>query len=264
MDRTATLAQYDEEMRRRPPEPHGSHVEDLGRIVRIVGESNYILWSDLGSSDAPGAVAEQSAFFRARGGEVEWKLFGHDRPPELGELLRRAGYVPDPPEVLVVHDLAEPLHVPEAPEELEVRPVVDVESLRGAVAVSEAAFGPGEGWKGVDLRRCLGDPSFVAFVAYRSGVPVASGRLELPADRLFASLWGGGTVPGHRGVGIYPRLVAARAELARRRGYRYLTVDARETSRPILERLGFVPLDTTTGWILRAASAMDSTGVGTP
>ena len=32
--------------------------------------------------------------------------------------------------------------------------------------------------------------------------------------------------------------------------YRYLTVDARDTSRPILERLGFIELTTVTGWTL--------------
>jgi hypothetical protein len=40
--------------------------------------------------------------------------------------------------------------------------------------------------------------------------------------------------------------VAKRAELARERGYRWLYSDALPTSRPILERLGFVPITTTT------------------
>ena len=262
MDRKEILALYDEEMRRRPAATPGTQVEDLGQIVRIVGEYNCIIYSDLGSVDAVRAVADQTAFFREKGREVEWKLFGHDRPPELGDLLRRAGYLPEPAETLVVHDLAEPLPVARAPEGLEVRLVGDEESLRVAVAVSEGAFGPGEGWKGVDHPRWLRDAGFAAFVAYRAGVPVASGRLEMPPDRSFASLWGGGTVPGHRGAGIYQRLVAARAELARRRGYRYLTVDARESSRPILERLGFEPLDTTSGWILRAESPAPSSRDG--
>ena len=237
-------------MRRRPPVPPGARVEDLGKIVRIVGEENCILYSDLRAGDAPGVVAEQTAFYRARRSQVEWKLFGHDRPPELAELLRRAGFAPDPPETLVVHDLAAPLPAAKTPEGLELRAVEDADGLRSAVAVSEHAFGPGQGWKGFDHPRCLRDPSFAAFVAYRAGLPVASGRLEMPPDRSFASLWGGGTVPGHRHSGVYLRLVAARAELARRRGFRYLTVDARESSRPILERLGFAPLTTITGWTL--------------
>ncbi|MEO7039976.1 MAG: GNAT family N-acetyltransferase, partial [Candidatus Elarobacter sp.] len=89
------------------------------------------------------------------------------------------------------------------------------------------------------------------FVAYAGSVPAAAGRLQTPAGRVFASIWGGGTVPDYRRRGIYRAMVGERAREARRRGYRYITVDARATSRPILERLGFVALDGVTGWVLR-------------
>ncbi|MDF3147385.1 GNAT family N-acetyltransferase, partial [Streptomyces sp. T21Q-yed] len=52
-----------------------------------------------------------------------------------------------------------------------------------------------------------------------------------------------------RGRGIYRALVAHRARAAVDRGYRYLQVDAMSTSRPILERLGFEPLTTTTPYV---------------
>ncbi len=73
----------------------------------------------------------------------------------------------------------------------------------------------------------------------------------MPEGRVFASMWGGSTVPEQRGLGMYRALVARRADEARRRGFRFLTTDARETSRPILERVGFVPLTGITGWVLR-------------
>jgi GNAT superfamily N-acetyltransferase len=62
----------------------------------------------------------------------------------------------------------------------------------------------------------------------------------------FAGLWGGGTLPEWRGRGVFRALVAHRARLAADRGFRYLQVDATPDSRPILERLGFVVLATTT------------------
>jgi hypothetical protein len=43
--------------------------------------------------------------------------------------------------------------------------------------------------------------------------------------------------------------VAHRAARARERGVRYLYVDAVPMSRPIFERLGFVPLTTTTPYV---------------
>ncbi|HZZ34676.1 MAG TPA: GNAT family N-acetyltransferase, partial [Caulobacteraceae bacterium] len=88
-------------------------------------------------------------------------------------------------------------------------------------------------------------------VAYAGVAPVAAGRLEMIPGSAFAGLYGGGTAPEQRGRGVYRALVAARAAEARARGYRYLTVDARETSRPILERLGFQRLATVRGWMLR-------------
>jgi len=56
-------------------------------------------------------------------------------------------------------------------------------------------------------------------------------------------------VPGWRGRGVYRALVAHRARVAAERGYRYLQVDASDESRPILERLGFHPLTTTTPYV---------------
>ena len=49
--------------------------------------------------------------------------------------------------------------------------------------------------------------------------------------------------------GIYRALVAARARIALERGRRYLQVDASDDSRPILERLGFIPVGTTTPYV---------------
>ncbi len=57
------------------------------------------------------------------------------------------------------------------------------------------------------------------------------------------------TVPAWRGRGIFRALVAYRAGLAAARGYRYLQVDALPASRPILQRLGFKPVASTTPYV---------------
>ena len=77
-------------------------------------------------------------------------------------------------------------------------------------------------------------------------VAISAGRVDFPDGSDFASLWGGGTLPAWRGRGVFRSLVAYRARLARERGYRYLQVDASPDSRPILQRLGFTELATTT------------------
>jgi GNAT superfamily N-acetyltransferase len=89
-------------------------------------------------------------------------------------------------------------------------------------------------------------PPVLGVVALADGRPVAAARAEFHEGTDFASLWGGGTLPEWRGRGIFRALVARRAAVAADRGYRYLQVDALPTSEPILARLGFVRLATTT------------------
>jgi GNAT superfamily N-acetyltransferase len=242
---------YDREMRRDPAPYAGARIEMLGPIVRVVGEENYVIFSDLGGTDAARVVREQADHFRRAGTEVEWKVFGHDLPENLEALLAAEGFAPDEPETLVVRELRAPLPNETPPCDVEVRRVTDEAGLRDAATAHEAAFGPGDRPFAKRWAAWIHDPTQGLFVAYVGGAPVASGRLEMPTGRSFAGLYGGGTAPAFRHRGIYRTLVAARADIARERGYRFLTVDARETSRPILERLGFVPLTTTRPWVLR-------------
>jgi GNAT superfamily N-acetyltransferase len=72
-------------------------------------------------------------------------------------------------------------------------------------------------------------------------------RFRRGAD--FATLWGGATLQAWRGRGIYRATVAHRANLAAERGFRFLEVDASSDSRPILERLGFSAVTTTTPYV---------------
>ena len=82
--------------------------------------------------------------------------------------------------------------------------------------------------------------------AYIEDVPVASARMYFPANSQFASMWGGGTLASYRGRGVYTALVAARVQEAIQRGRRFLTIDASPMSRPIVEKLGFIPISTST------------------
>jgi hypothetical protein len=244
---------YDGEMRRDPVVDPGSRAEKLGPIVRVVGKENYIIFSDLDNRNAREVVADQVEYFRKRGGSVEWKVFGHDRSRDLETTLSTAGFVPDPPETLVTFDLREGLPEGAAPAGIDLRRVTDDAGIHDAVLANVAAFGPQAQDRAEAYEERLRAPNQAVFVAYAEGVPVASGRVDLPPGRSFAGLWGGGTALAFRHRGIYRGLVYARAVLAQNAGYRFLTADALPTSRPILERLGFVPLTTTRGWVFQAS-----------
>ena len=155
----------------------------------------------------------------------EWKLYSHDQPLTLPGQLRAAGLVPDEVEALMVAQIADlDLAVP-PPEGVELVQVVDAGGVEALVRVHDQVFGG-------------------AHAAMRRGV--LAGRVNFHAGTDFASLWGGGTIPTWRGRGVFRSLVSHRAAAARERGFRYLQVDASKASQPILQRLGFIELATTT------------------
>jgi hypothetical protein len=143
MEAQRVLAQFDREMRACPNLQGTDRLEEVDGVVRVVGDHSWIAYSQLDSSTASKVIRDQTDYFRRLGKRVEWKVFGHDRPPNLGELLRAKGYVPDPSETLVVLDLAEPLTFGQEPPGVEVRQVSEPAGLSAALAVSEEAFGPG-------------------------------------------------------------------------------------------------------------------------
>ena len=182
---------------------------------------------------ADGDVEGLVARLRDRPGYVEWKYYAHDGQ-ELAERLRAAGLEPSDEETVLV---AEASSIPEAE--------IDVETATDSfVELAARVF---------DRRAELPDNS-VAVVVRVDAEAVSGGRVDFEKHGMFAGLFGGVTLPEYRGRGFYRATVAKRAEIARERGYRYLYVDALPTSRPILERLGFVQLTTTTPYVPRADS----------
>jgi GNAT superfamily N-acetyltransferase len=244
---------YDDELRRRPPDAPGARIERTGSVVRERGTHNNVILSwrfEPGEADA--VVGREARYFRDAGQRLEWKRYGHDGPPNLEAVLASHGFVPEETETLLALDLASAFIDNVARSEIEIRRVSDPASLETYARVNERAFGaPPKSSASVLAARIFGEAADTqAFVAYLGGEPAAAGRLELPPERSFAQLWGGGTVAPYRGRGAYRALVAERARIARARGYRFLTVDAKETSRPILERLGFTALTTVCAWNL--------------
>jgi ribosomal protein S18 acetylase RimI-like enzyme len=252
MRSTPILARFDEQMRRNPPPEPGKRIEHVDGIVRAVGSSNTILWWQFSAEDARRRVAEQADEFRARGEAVEWKVYGHDGPPNLAAALAANGFEAEEAETFMAFDFSATAEAFAAPSDIVVRRVRTQEDLDTYIEVTTRAFGSGPKSGSESLARRILEPGgdMCAFIAEAGGVAAAAPRLELPPDRAFASMWGGGTDPAFRGRGLFRALVAERAALARSRGYSFLTVDAKETSRPILERLGFVGLTSVTGWML--------------
>ena len=93
------------------------------------------------------------------------------------------------------------------------------------------------------------------YMVVEGSTAVNIGRLYSHPQSAFGGLYGGGTRKQYRGRGLYRATVAARARDAVKLGARYLIVDALPTSRPILEKLGFVRLTDTWPCTLKRVTA---------
>ncbi|MEV4551776.1 GNAT family N-acetyltransferase [Nonomuraea wenchangensis] len=256
MNHDEVLSLYERRFRHEPaPEMPGAVVERAGAVVRQSGPApcwNGILWSDLDERTADAAIAEQVRHYAELGTEFEWKLYGHDRPADLDRRLLAAGFTAEPPETLMVAETARiaapaaPAAPVDEPEGVRLVPVTGMDGVELMADVHERVFGASRVRIRERLAVQLAEGSVVAVLALAGGVPVSAARMDLHPGTEFASLWGGGTAPEWRGRGVYRALVAYRAREALARGYRYLQVDASADSRPILARLGFAALATTT------------------
>jgi hypothetical protein len=260
IDIAAVRDRYDEQIRRGAGAEGGGRLEWDGPVLRHVGAGpddwNGVVWSALApdGGDAGPAIARQLAYFGGLGRAFEWKLYDHDTPADLGARLAAAGLRPEPAEALMVAEaaaVAARLASAAPPEGVRVAEVSDAAGVELVAEVHDRVFGGGrDRMRHRLLKHLAEDPgTLCCLVALAGRTPVAEARLEVVPGTDFAGLWGGATLPEWRGRGIYRALVAHRARVAAASGVRYLQVDASEDSRPILSRLGFVRLGTTTPYV---------------
>ena len=245
---------YDRQIRqRRSPHQPGELVERSDSVVRVLAEDgwNAVLWSELDPISADEVIAEQVDRFGRLGAPWEWKHYSYDLPDDLPARLVAAGLTAEPSEALMVVDLAELALSPAVPDGVVIVPVVDAADVAALVGLHDEVFGGDHAAVGRALAAQLraDPPAGGAALAVVDGVAVSAGRVEFARGTDFASIWGGGTLPAWRGRGLFRALVAHRARLATFEGFRYLQVDATADSRPILARLGFVELATTTPFV---------------
>lgn len=256
---TTLRTAYDNQLRAAVPDPlpAGVTVERDGPLVRILGldRGGFLTYRDLGGLTGAALdelIARQVELFRGRGEQVEWKVHGHDEPADLPDRLRAAGFEPDELETVVIGPVA-PLAaaLPLLPEGVRLREVTARADLDRIVAMEEEVWQADRSHLADGLQREIAaDPqSITVVVAEAEGTVVCAGWVRYVPDTGFATLWGGSTLPRWRGRGIYRALVSYRARLADQRGRTLLQVDASPDSRPILERLGLVPVTTTTPYV---------------
>lgn len=256
MNPLAVSATFNRQLRQDLRPAPGTSVERDEFVTRVIGEGwSGVVWSDLADADVDEVIAREVTRFA--GTSWEWKHYSGDRPANLSERLLGAGFMADPPESVMVAEIGELDLSTAPPHGVELATVTTAEDVEALVRLHDAVFGGDHEALGQQVAAALGaaEPPVVAMIARVGETTVSAGRVEFYDGTAFASIWGGGTLPEWRRRGIFRALVAQRAALASDRGFRYLQVDAMPTSRPILARLGFVELATTTPYRRCATNA---------
>jgi GNAT superfamily N-acetyltransferase len=264
-DAAELLDAYDAQLRSHVSDrlPRGVRVERDGPLVRFLGLGGrgFVTYRNLGGvegADLDELIARQVRVFAERGERFEWKLHGHDRPADLPQRLSAAGFVPEEEETVVIALVTAIAGRPRLPDGVSLRDASDRGDLDRIAAFEQTVWGDDHGWLADALESERdADPDALAIVVAEAGEAVVCAawvRFERGTD--FATLWGGATLPEWRGRGIYRATVAHRANLAAQRGFRFVEVDASTESRPILERLGFTAVTTTTPFVWSPPTAL--------
>lgn len=218
------------------------------RYVSLQQNKGFVLWSNLADDNAFGVIHDEIAYFQELGQSFEWKLYDYDQPGNLNDILEQSGFRADEPEAVLGMDwrtVAEsPCSGPTA------REISDAAEIRDIIRLEEAVWSRSfADLEAKLLRDKKGAPEdLFLYGVYDGGQLVSAAWMYLEPDSLFASLWGGSTLPNYRGLGCYTALLHARGRRAREQGHPYVTVDASAMSRPILERYGFICLAVAQGY----------------
>ena len=243
------LARYDRETRRQPAITAGLDLENRDGVTALVGHFNFVCSWSFSDEQMESVVTAWADRFKNRREELMWPVYSHDQPKALPTVLEKVGFASEETATLMVVEARQALRTIKADDTIDVRRIRDAAGLQDYLDVGKAAFGEVD-TQGKAFSQRLNAPELGLYVAYADGKPAAAGRIEMNEKRSFAELFGGGVIPTHRGTGLYKALVSIRAQTAVDFGSTYLVTPARETSRPILEKLGYFRLGTRTTWML--------------
>jgi GNAT superfamily N-acetyltransferase len=233
-------------------------IEKTPNVVRCLSSDwNGIIYTHFGSEQANSIIRAEVNLFKQLKRSFEWKVYSHDQPSDLLELLGNFGFIQGDEEALMITPLADvSAKLFEAtPSNIEIRPITDESMIDDWLGLEQAIWKNSRRTRDVLLSNIL-DPlkRDLGFIAYFEKTPVGFARATwLPQSR-FAGLWGGSVLEEYRGRGIYRNLLAKRIEFLRKHpSVHFLRVDALPTSQPILEKYGFKKLASTwpCEWILK-------------
>lgn len=230
-----------------------------GGVVRELaaeGSECRIVFSRLSAEEADDVIGEEMALARERGGPLEWKLYGHDAPADLGRRLLSAGFAADDLEQVLVRSVEETTLAGFGAPDCVIRRVHDEVGLDDYAEIArEIGRENSEEEKRQLAAVLLAAPDTMSVhIAYVDGEPVSCGRIYFRKGGAHAELAGGRTKTTYRNRGLFGAVVAARLREAHERGRTLVFTDALPTSEPFLRKRGFQVVTSTQPFLYEPVS----------
>ncbi len=213
-------------------------------------DGSFVSYFKFHSNQASEIIDQQVSFFTLNGKNFEWKVYDTDKPTNISKRLLNSGFYEGDEESFMVLDLHQFSAIPE--KQAMCVEVKDAKGIKDAIVVKQAQLGGDcEGYYRHLLNLKQTRPNSIKiYVVYQSGQPVSSAWVTFNSQESpFAGIWGGSTVKEFRGQGYYQALLKQRIRDALLAGKRFLTIDASEMSRPIVEKYGFRIVTKTTPYM---------------
>jgi len=246
MNKNSVLVRYDKDLRLRIiyPEAQKEITDDVVRFTRQAPGMNFISFTFANEGRLDRVIEKALEHFVPMHQPFTWKVYDHDYLPSLKNKLASHGFVGgegDPVMVLDVKNTS--VHISQ-PVNADIRRITTRDGLKDIVHVLDQVYGGHNTWVYERLGMHLAVRGYLSvYAAYLEDEPASIAWTYFPHGQ-FATLFGGTTLPEHRGRGLYTNLFHVRLKEIRERGYPFAAVETGAMSRPIVERNGFQHLTT--------------------
>ena len=242
MNRNNLLVRYDKDLRLRLsyPEARKEITNDVVRILRDAPGMNFVAFTFANESKLHDVIHQELEYFSPLAQPFTWKVYDHDRLPNLKEELVSHGFVSDDdPAAVMVLDIKKADRSFFQPVQADIRRIETRAGLEDIIYVLDQVWGGHHTWVNDRLGNHLQIPGYLSvYAAYVDDQPVSIAWTYFPRGS-FATLFAGSTIAEYRKQGLYTSLLATRLNEIRERGYRFAVVEAGAMSKPIVAKHGF-------------------------
>lgn len=250
-----TLQRYQDQIRkRRLSESLGCEIVQNDKLIRYAGsgtgfQQNYVAYANL-EADTDQKIDEQFDFFSSRDRSWMWTVYDTDSVPDLGLRLEKRGMKVKSVEHLLTLELDRMDFSPSG--EFEISRVETAEQLPQLDELFRLVWDDAFPW----VRQVVSNAvinstvNFEVYLLKKNGKHLSAGWMRLHENTDFASLWGGMTLPEHRGEGLYSEVAKVRCLRAKEKGFKTIWVTTWPSSRNALKSLGFQEQTKITNYVL--------------